>query len=243
MVGITSMLTVVLVLGLLTTILLGLRTAARLAGIAPDEARKIIVRGGACVGAWLGLLALLTASGVLTNFEARPPRMLLVVVFSVAFGAFLTTRSTFARLLHAMPRSWPVAIQTMRIPIELGLWILFLVQRMPEHLTFEGRNYDIIVGVSAPFVAFAIARGKLGPRAVVAWNLVSLGLLVNIVGMAATTLPGPLHLPWPGTANTIVAEFPYVWLPGFLVPVALFSHVTSLRQWLARGRTLRPVSP
>jgi hypothetical protein len=64
--------------------------------------------------------------------------------------------------------------------------------------------------------------------------LASLGLLANVVGMAITTLPGPLHHAWPGVSNVIAAELPFIFLPGFLVPVALFGHVLSLRQLLAR---------
>ncbi len=216
-------------------VLLGfVRGAAVRAGQSPGDARALTFRVGLGIGAWLGLLALVARSGALANFEARPPRMFFVLGGALALFTYATTRPVVARLLEAAPRAWLVGLQSMRVPIELGLFGLYAAGRLPRHLTLEGRNFDVLVGLSAPLVALALSRGRLGRRGLVAWHVASLALLVNIVGMAITTMPGPLHLAWPGVSNTIIAEWPFVWLPGFLVPVALFGHVLSLRQ-LARG--------
>ena len=80
-----------------------------------------------------------------------------------------------------------------------------------------------------------VVFGWLGRRALLAWNIIAVSLLANIVGTALTTMPGPLALDWPGPPATIVATWPFVWLPAFLVPVALFGHVLSLRQLFAPG--------
>ena len=40
----------------------------------------------------------------------------------------------------------------------------------------------------------------------------------------------PIQLFMVEPENTFVASWPYVWLPGFLVPTALFLHVISLRK-------------
>lgn len=182
------------------------------------------------LAALLAVEAAAASSGVLSNFDARPPRLFFVLGGSLgAFGLATSTR-WFGALLVAAPRVWPIALQSMRVPIELGLFALFAAGRLPVHLTFEGRNFDVVVGLTAPVVALAVSRGWLGPRALVAWHAVSLCLLFHIVGMAVTTFPGPLHLAWPGVSNEIIATAPFVWLPGFLVPVALFGHVLSLRQ-------------
>jgi hypothetical protein len=82
--------------------------------------------------------------------------------------------------------------------------------------------------------ALLVARGRLGTRGTLVWNVAAFGLLLNIMGIAITTFPGPLHLDWPGVSNVIIATPPFVWLPSFLVPVAFFGHVLSFRQLLAR---------
>ena len=65
--------------------------------------------------------------------------------------------------------------------------------------------------------------------------LAGLALLLNIVGVAMLSVPGPLRVFMNEPANTIIAEWPFVWLPAFVVPVALWSHLLSLRQLVRRG--------
>jgi hypothetical protein len=201
-----------------------------------SEANALSLRLGIGIAAWLSVLAVVVASGALRDFEARPPRPLLLLLATMVLFASTTRLGITGRLLDSTPDAWLVALQTMRIPIELMLLGLFVAGKFPVHLTFEGRNFDILVGLSAPVVALAVARGKLGSRGLVAWHVASLGLLANIVFMAVTTLPGPLHLAWPGVSNVVVTTLPYVFLPGFLVPVALFGHVLALRKLAKRAR-------
>jgi hypothetical protein len=56
-----------------------------------------------------------------------------------------------------------------------------------------------------------------------------------VVVTAATSMPGPLHLDWPGEPLTEVARWPMIWVPAFLAPFAVLLHVVSLRQTLARS--------
>ena len=178
------------------------------------------------ISMWLAFLALFAGSGALGDFDARPPRMFLVLPPALIAVVVASRRLSF----DAIPRSWPVLLETMRVPIELVLYLAFVNGRIPEHMTFAGRNFDVLVGLSAPLVAWAIAKGRLGRIGVIAWNVASLALLTNIVILAVTAIPGPLQRAWPGPPNTIVTTFPFVWLPGFLVPVALFGHLVSLRE-------------
>lgn len=213
-------------------IVAGVRRAARRAGDSEASSRRLAATAGAGIFTWLAVTAFLSRAGVLAQFESTPPRLMIVVFASMTLFAFATRTKAARRLLAATPRPWPIAIHAMRIPIELGLWGLFAAGRLPVQMTFEGRNFDVLVGLTAPLVAIGVARGVVGTRAAVAWNLGSFGLLLNIMGIAITTFPGPLHLDWPGVSNVILTTVPFVWLPTFLVPVAFFGHVLSLRQLL-----------
>jgi hypothetical protein len=117
-----------------------------------------------------------------------------------------------------------------RVVVELFLWELFREGRVPVQMTFEGRNFDILVGLSAPVMAWAVARGAVSSRVLTVWNLAGLALLANIVIIANTSAPGPLHLNWQGPPSTFLAEPPWIWLPAFLVPLAFFGHFASLQQ-------------
>jgi len=239
MLVLAAVLAVTLVLSTAGALVAGVHAVARAhARRAPEDARaaaRVAGKLALVLAAWLVLAGLLSASGVLSRFEARPPPLMLVVGGAIGLSTYLGRRAITGRLLDTMPRSWPVALQTMRVPIELMLYALFAGGRLPVHLTFEGRNFDILVGLTAPIMAYLVHTGRASGRALLAWNVVSLGLLANIVGMAITSVPGPLHLPWPGPPNTVVTELPFVYLPAFLVPLALTCHVVSLRQLLRLG--------
>ncbi len=230
----SSVFIVAIVAVVAVALVVGVRSAAIRAGFSPVDASARATRLAAAIVAWLAVLAALASSGLLARFDLRPPPMFLVLGGALALFTFVGRRPEAGALLDAAPRAWPVAMQTMRVPIELMLYSLFAAGRLPIHLTFEGRNFDVLVGLSAPLVAYLVHTRRAGSRVLLVWNVASLALLANIVGMAITTMPGPLHLPWAGVENTVVAELPFVFLPGFLVPLALFGHVASLRQ-LARG--------
>ena len=100
-------------------------------------------------------------------------------------------------------------------------------------MTFEGRNLDILSGITATLVAFLVYRKKLSRPLTIAWNVACLGLLANIVITAILSLPTPFRVFMNEPTNTIVAEFPIVWLPALLVPLAYGLHFLSIRQLLS----------
>lgn len=218
-------------------VLYAIHRASRRAGDSARESRRITAVVGGGIAAWLGFTAMLARAGVLSDFTSTPPRLMVLLFGAMMLLTAATTTKTARRLLAATPRHWPIAIHTIRIPIELVLWGLFAAGKIPEQMTFEGRNFDVLVGLTAPALALAVARGWVRTRGALVWNLFAFGLLLNIMGIAITTFPGPLHLDWPGVSNVVVVTPPFVWLPAFLVPVAFFGHVLSFRQLLARRST------
>jgi hypothetical protein len=220
------------VLTLVAVLVVGSVASAKRAGLARTRSLRL----GACVGVvlsgWLLLVAVLAASGLLADVSARPPRLPILPSIALLAMVLVGRSALFSRLLAATPLAWPIAIQGMRAFVEVGLWALFRAGEIPVHMTFEGKNFDVLVGLSAPLIALGVARGTLARRWVVAWNIGGLCLLATIVFLAVTAVPGPTRLPWPGVPNTIVLHMPMVWLPAFVVPLAFAAHVASLRQLL-----------
>jgi hypothetical protein len=95
-------------------------------------------------------------------------------------------------------------------------------------MTFTGRNFDVLVGLSAPVVAWLVATRRIGNRGVLVWNLASIGLLINVASIAIRSVPGPLNAGWSGAPLTIVGSWPFVSLPALLVPLAALGHIASL---------------
>jgi hypothetical protein len=180
---------------------------------------------------WLALAGGLARAGLLSAWTSLPPRLpLLPMTFFVTMVVLGRTK-TMRELLAITPRSWPIAIQVFRVGVELTLFALYAAGRAPRQMTFEGRNMDIVVGLTAPLVAWLVHR-RGAPGLAVAWNLMGIGVLANTIFTGMTSAPGPLHRDWPGAPFTALAEWPVVWLPAFLAPLAIVLHVTSLRQAL-----------
>jgi len=202
-------------------------------GVVRDLPRTTVVRLAAATAAaltiWLLTTALVARQGFFANVDAVPPRLILGVAPPLVAVAVL--RLTALRdVVAAVPRGWFITIQSFRTIMELILWALLLHNLVPPQMTFEGANFDVLAGLNAPVVAWLVATDRLPRRVVIAWNLISLTLLANIVTIAIMSAPGPLRAFHTEPANTVVAGFPLIWLPTFLVPVAVFGHVMSLYQ-------------
>jgi len=196
-----------------------------------EERQKRIFRGStlSLIG-WAVVTGILSLSGFLRDFNSFPPRFVTVLVVPLIVIIWaVRSRTTTEILLHTQTETI-IQLQSFRIFVEILLWMLFVANLAPIQMTFEGRNLDILSGLTAPVIAFLVARKKLSRSLIILWNILCLGLLVNIVTTAILSLPTPFRVFMNEPANTIVAEFPIVWLPALLVPLAYCLHFLSLRQ-------------
>lgn len=238
MVLITQILFVLLSLICLGLIIWGLSKG--LAKTEPDAGKRKRKLGIfiALLGVWIGILTVGTLSGFFSDFSSFPPRIAVVLVLPMITLVVLMFNKGMGRLLDAIPAHWIVYLQSFRIVVEILLWMLFLENIIPEQMSFEGRNFDVLVGLTAPVAGFFIFAKKKWPRALgYVWNIAGLGLLLNIVIVALLSAPTPVRVFMNDPANTIIGEFPTVFLPGILVPIAYFMHFFSLRQ-LARKKVI-----
>ncbi len=178
---------------------------------------------------WIFFQAALALGGFYQETATFPPRifsfgvlpaLLLIIVYFVFF------RDTF---VGRLPLEILTFLHIVRIPVEIVLYWLFLGGQVPELMTFEGRNFDIVSGILAPVVFFAAFRGGETKRGLlIAFNVVGLVLLANIVGTAIVSLPSPIQMAAFDQPNRAVRFFPYIWLPTIVVPIVFFAHLSSL---------------
>lgn len=185
--------------------------------------------------AWLGLTGLLAARGLLADFKTRPPRLMLVLLPPLLLSLGLSFHPRVQAFLATVPMAWLIGFQAFRLPVEIFLWLLAGDGVAPPQMTFEGRNWDILTGLTALPAAWAWTRMPAArARIALGWNLFGLALLLNIVTVAILSMPTPWQQLQP--ANTFVAWPPFVWLPALLVPLAYSWHFFALRQlWLQRA--------
>ncbi|HEX4996330.1 MAG TPA: hypothetical protein VFX87_15205 [Methylomirabilota bacterium] len=219
---------IAIVVGMLVLVLWGAARAARRVG--PGAVQGVRIAGVGLVG-WLALTGVLAERGFFEDFQSMPPRMLLGVGLPLLTLLALTFSRRVAPLLAALPPAWPVAAQTFRILVEIVLWRLAVAGAIPELLSFHGRNVDILVGLTAPVVAYACFVRRAWPaRVAVWWNWAGIVILLNVVVHAQLSTPTPWRIFETDPPATFIADWPYIWLPAFLVPLAWLLHAVSLRQ-------------
>ena len=221
-----------LTLILLLFIVLGYRSVLQKTTIEPKLQQRKVRRS--VIPVLFGLLFLIQISGMsfFHDWSAMPPRVMIAFFPPLIFAIVLLTSKKFAAVIKLIPQHWLILIQSFRILMELILWMLFLENIIPQQMTFEGRNFDILVGLTALVAGYLAYRKKLSNNFIIAWNLFGLVLLANIVVVAILSSPLPFRVFMNEPANTMVAYFPFVWLPGFVVPVAYTIHLISIKKCL-----------
>jgi hypothetical protein len=179
---------------------------------------------------WLALQTALSLSGFYNMTNVRPPRFAFLLLPPVVFIIALFFTGKGRRLIDKWDVKLLTLIHLVRIPVELTLYWLFLHSVVPRVMTFEGRNFDILAGLTAPFVYyFGYVRNVLGRKALIVWNVVCLLLLANIVVTAVLSAPFSFQRFGLDRPNFALVYFPYTWLPCFLVPVVFLSHLAAIR--------------
>ncbi|WP_116545165.1 hypothetical protein [Pontibacter virosus] len=102
--------------------------------------------------AWMAFTGIMAWSDFFTVTTSLPPRILVAVLppLVLLFVVLVTQKGSV--WVDAFDLKILTILQAMRVPVELVLYWLCLYHIMPELMTFQGRNYDIISGITAPLV-------------------------------------------------------------------------------------------
>lgn len=192
---------------------------------------------------WLLVQALIGLSGFYQNTTTMPPRFIIAIGPPLlAIGCLFFTRRG-RHYLDSLDIRWLTWLHASRVLVELVLYWLFLHGQVPRLMTFEGLNYDILSGLTAPLVVVLCFRSpQLRKIPLLIWNILCLALLFNIVIHAILSAPLPFQRFAFDQPNVAVLYFPYVWLPAFIVPVVLLAHLAAIRK-LLQAHTWAPTSP
>ncbi len=178
---------------------------------------------------WMILQMLITLKGFYLDFEGQPPNFVLAIAPSIAFITILFVTKRGRNFIEALDLKSLTLLHIIRIPVELCLYGIFVAGAIPEVMTFAGRNHDIIAGLTAPMVwYFCLVKNSWSKRVLLVWNVLSLGLLTNIIVLAILSTPTPFQQFGFNQPNLAVVHFPYIWLPSVVVQLVIFSHLASI---------------
>lgn len=194
-----------------------------------SKAALIILTG------WLLLQMMVSIPGYYQVNTSFPPRFFLLVVPPLLLILLMFLTSWGKKFIDRLDLRLLTLIHSVRIPVELVLFWLLVHGAVPKLMTFEGRNFDIIAGLTAPFMYWlAFKKHGVNKTLLLAWNFICLALLLNIVINAALSAPLPFQQFAFDQPNIAVLYFPFVWLPSCIVPLVLLSHLAAIWQMIKK---------
>lgn len=180
---------------------------------------------------WLTLQSIIGILGFYTTNSTTPPKLPFLLVPPLVFIIVLFSTRKGRLFIDSLDLKTLTIIHIVRIPIEFVLYWLFLSKAVPELMTFEGRNFDIISGLTAPFIYyFGFIKISLNKSILIGWNLICMALLLNIVLNAMLSAPTLFQKFGFQQPNIAVLHLPFLFLPACIVPIILFAHLASIRQ-------------
>ena len=181
---------------------------------------------------WLAVTGILSFKKVFQDTSTIPPRLMIVIAPAILFIILLLITKSGRRFTDSIDLKKLTLVHVVRVPVEITLFMLSTHKLIPELMTFAGRNFDILSGISAPIVYFVCFKDSQlkNRKLLLIWNFVCLGLLLNIVINALLSAPFPFQQFAFDQPNVVILYFPFTWLPCFIVMIVLYSHLAAIRQ-------------
>ena len=191
--------------------------ACQALGFAHGENERLTRKVSLGLAGWLVATAAIASSGWVRDFGDFPPPLVLFILAATTLTTLLAFSSLGTLLADGAGLPFLVGFQAFRFPLEI--FLLWGVREgfVPPQMTWEGRNFDVLTGLTAAVVGGFALRHKVPRTLVLGWNLLGIALLINVVGVAVLSMPTPIRRFFNEPASVFVAGAPYIWLPLFLV--------------------------
>ena len=195
----------------------------------------------AIIFAWVIIQTVLGLKLFYTVTNTVPPRIMFLGVPPLLTIAILFATAKGRTFIDALNIKYLTILHVIRILVEIVLLWLSINKAVPQLMTFEGRNFDILAGITAPLIwYFGFVKNNLSKKIILAWNFICLGLLLNIVINAILSVPTTFQQFAFDQPNIAILYFPFNLLPAVVVPLVLFSHLAAIRQLLRNKTFLLP---
>jgi len=184
---------------------------------------------------WICIQLLLCLTGFYTYTNTTPPRFILLILPPIFLILILFYTVNGKLFIDTLNIELLTLIHCIRIIVEIVLVWLYIYKTIPVEMTLEGRNFDILSGITAPFIFyFGFIKNKISKPFIIGWNIICFGLLLNVV--LNSILSSPLLFQKFGfnQPNIAILYFPFALLPSLIVPIIFFSHLVVIKRLLKK---------
>jgi hypothetical protein len=193
-----------------------------------DQPKRLILNYIILLLLWLGYAIVISQSGLLKNFTLPPRVPLLLVIPSIVLIIFVTGRPSFKSVLMKTPIHLPVFLISFRVFVELLIYGAYRNGIFPKRVTFEGLNFDVLVGLSSLIIGMLLVKKMISLQALWIWNIISMLVLTLTMFSFVSAY---YFTDWvTTTGHDELVSFPYLLLVSVLLPIAIFLHVFIVRQ-------------
>ncbi len=183
--------------------------------------------------AWMVIQAIIALTGFYQVPYSMPPRFVLLIGPVIIISILLLVTKWGKAFMDTLDLKVLTLMNTIRIPVEITLFFVYSAGLIPVLMTFEGNNFDILSGITAPLIFyFVFIIKKLGKTVLLLWNFLCIGLLINVIVIAILSAQTPFQRLAFDQPNIGVTIFPFIWLPCVVVPIVLIGHLSAIRQLL-----------
>jgi uncharacterized membrane protein len=223
-------------IGTIAAVIVGLNQGLKRASWQAGERRSIVRTMAVVLVGWFALALALAILGVYQPNSDQLPTIEFGIITPILIGGlFIWRSSTISRLIDAIPRHWVIAVQLYRAE-GVTFLILYASKLLPGLFALPAGAGDIAIGLTGLIIGInAARRGQLLARTVLRWNLFGIADLIIALATGVLTSPSPLQRFAFDRPNQLIATFPLVLIPTFLVPLAILLHIISLTQLRRAG--------
>ncbi|MFZ1785372.1 MAG: hypothetical protein WAU23_09205 [Ferruginibacter sp.] len=182
--------------------------------------------------AWQVYIYMLARTGVTQDLSFPPKFALLLIIPAFIFTGIFIVKNRKNAWIHNIPPHWLIYYQTFRVGIETLFVFTVAAGMLHPNVTIEGYNYDMVFACTAPIIGLLVFQFKtVSKKMALLWNYLGLAVIAVIIFLFISTIYYPQMYgadtaPFP----TAFGMYPYVLVPGFLMPSAVFVHVLSIVQ-------------
>lgn len=172
--------------------------------------------------------SVLAYQGFYLESDSVPPRFIVALLPSIILITFGLSSKQMAWIAENRDMRLSTFLHTVRIFVEIILYYLFVYKMIPELMTFEGRNFDILAGLTALVIFALVIKNNIGDKALLIWNIIGLCLVSFIAANGVLSAELPFQQFAFDQPNRALNYFPFILLPAVVVPLVIYTHITDI---------------